>query len=86
MKGKTVLLMGDSVDRNALFQMADLMHAGVWPSNYLNSSETTVPEGWDARGVPHVLDQWQLGFRVYNNFFYGMVSSRLARKKKKLPI
>lgn len=79
LKGKTVLLMGDSVDRNALFHMADLAHAGVWPSNYLDASANTPPEGWDVRGVPHVLDQWQLGLRVYNNFFYGMVRVCLVR-------
>lgn len=74
LRNKTLLILGDSVDRNALFHLSNLMGAGLWPSDYHNASLVGIAEGWDVRGVPHVLDQWQLAFRGYNGFFYGMVS------------
>ena len=74
LRNQTLLLLGDSVDRNALFHLSDLMRAGVWPTGYHNASIVGVEDGWDVRGSPHVLDQWQLQFRAYNGFFYGMVS------------
>jgi hypothetical protein len=72
LRGKSILLLGDSVDRNALHQITDLMGAGVWPSSYANASFVGVPDGWDGQGVPHIGDHWQTEFRIYNGFFYGM--------------
>ena len=73
LRNKTLLILGDSVDRNGLFHLSNLMGAGLWPTDYKNASLVGIAEGWDVRGVPHVLDQWQLQFRAYNGFFYGMV-------------
>lgn len=55
LKGRLALLIGDSVDRNSLSHLADLVGARVRGFGYANVT-APMPEGWDGRNLPWLVN------------------------------
>ncbi|GAA97175.1 uncharacterized protein L969DRAFT_84401 [Mixia osmundae IAM 14324] len=72
MRGKSVLMIGDSVDRNALDDIATLMDREVQPTSYSDPEVRGAMEGWDPRNQPYTLQIPELDFQMFNSFHYGM--------------
>jgi len=70
---KTILILGDSVDRNGLHQMAEMLGLPRYPVPYRDWSERgNIPWGWDARGIPWVVEIPWFNTIFTNGFFYGL--------------
>lgn len=55
LRGKTILWLGDSVDRNGLQHLHELLDANVRGFSYTNI-HGPVPQGWDPRSTPWEVD------------------------------
>lgn len=74
---RTILVLGDSVDRNGLQHMAEMLGLPRYCVPYNDfSKKGVVPEGWDERGIPWVVEIPWLGTYFTNGFMYGLVSYR----------
>ena len=74
LRNKTVLLLGDSIDRNGLEQAGEILHVKTWSSDYRNASFVELPEGWHPNAIPYNMYLEELDYTLVNGFFYGMVS------------
>lgn len=75
---RTILVLGDSVDRNGLQHMAEMLGLPRYCVPYDDfDKKGVVPEGWDERGIPWVVEIPWLGTYFTNGFFYGLVSQDL---------
>jgi len=77
---RTILIMGDSVDRNGLEHFAVMLGLERYSVPYADASQKgKVPEGWDERGIPWVISVPWLDLTFTNGFLYGLVRpSRLS--------
>lgn len=66
LKGKTILLLGDSVDRNSLEHLHQLIHADVRSLHYDDISHPP-PSDWDPRSTPWEVNLGLLHPRNYSN-------------------
>ena len=73
LKDRTILILGDSVDRNGLHHLAEMLGLPRYPVPYDDfSAKGKVPEGWDERGIPWVVEVPWLGLTFTNGFMYGL--------------
>lgn len=73
----TVLLIGDSVDRNIVQFMGENLHLPVRIGAYKDIKDSR-PPGWDERSLAHVVEvPAPLHTTFANCFFYGLVSFEL---------
>ncbi|KDE04566.1 hypothetical protein MVLG_05034 [Microbotryum lychnidis-dioicae p1A1 Lamole] len=73
LKDRTILILGDSVDRNALHHFAEMLGLPRYCVPYDDFSQKgVVPTGWDDRGIPWVIEVPWLGLTLTNGFFYGV--------------
>jgi hypothetical protein len=72
LRDQTILLIGDSVDRNGLEQLAQILDLQEMPTSYFNADHRGETPGWDTRNVPHILEVPEIGLTVVNVFFYGL--------------
>lgn len=71
---RTILILGDSVDRNALQHLAVMLGLPREPVPYDDYTKIgTVPDGWDNRGIPWVVSVPWLDLTFTNGFLYGLV-------------
>lgn len=74
---RTVLVLGDSVDRNGLEHLAVMLGLPRYPVPYDDfSKKGQVPPGWDERGIPWVVEVPWLDLTFTNGFMYGLVRRR----------
>lgn len=74
LQNRTILVLGDSVDRNGLHHMAEMMGLPRYCVPYDDfSKKGVVPEGWDERGIPWVVEIPWLNTYFTNGFMYGLV-------------
>lgn len=79
---KTILILGDSVDRNGLHQMAEMLGLPRYPVPYRDWSERgNIPWGWDARGIPWVVEIPWFNTIFTNGFFYGLVRTLVISRR-----
>ncbi|GAA94399.1 uncharacterized protein L969DRAFT_53057 [Mixia osmundae IAM 14324] len=71
LRNKTVLILGDSIDRNALEHLATLTDQTIMRTSYENAHNQTIPTGWEERALPHIIHFKRLNLRIISNFFYG---------------
>ena len=76
-RNTTILVMGDSVDRNSVEQLAWRTGVKYHRAAYHNITQER-PEGWDERGVPWVVKVPTFNLTFANGFFYGLVSRRIV--------
>ena len=76
-RNTTILVMGDSVDRNSVEQLAWRTGVQYHRAAYHNITQER-PEGWDERGVPWVVKVPTYNLTFANGFFYGLVSRLLV--------
>ncbi|ORY41111.1 hypothetical protein BCR35DRAFT_311378 [Leucosporidium creatinivorum] len=70
---RTILVLGDSVDRNGLEHLAVMLGLPRYPVPYDDfSKKGFVPPGWDERGIPWVVEVPWLGTTFTNGFMYGL--------------
>ncbi|KAM0746927.1 hypothetical protein T439DRAFT_329199 [Meredithblackwellia eburnea MCA 4105] len=70
---RTILVLGDSVDRNGLEHLAVMCGLPRYPVPYDDfSAKGKVPEGWDERGIPWVIEIPWLNTTFTNGFMYGL--------------
>ncbi|GAA5912095.1 uncharacterized protein JCM6883_007109 [Sporobolomyces salmoneus] len=70
---RTILILGDSVDRNGLQHMAEMLGLPRYCVPYDDFSQKgIVPSGWDERGIPWVVEIPWLGTYFTNGFMYGL--------------
>ncbi|GAA5865796.1 hypothetical protein JCM1840_006249, partial [Sporobolomyces johnsonii] len=70
---RTILVLGDSVDRNGLQHMAEMLGLPRYCVPYDDfAKKGQVPEGWDERGIPWVVEIPWLGTTFTNGFMYGL--------------
>ncbi|GAA6063029.1 hypothetical protein JCM10212_001008 [Sporobolomyces blumeae] len=70
---RTVLVLGDSVDRNGLHHMAEMLGLPRYCVPYDDfANKGHVPPGWDERGIPWVIEVPFLNTYFTNGFFYGL--------------
>ncbi|SCZ97355.1 BZ3500_MvSof-1268-A1-R1_Chr4-2g07159 [Microbotryum saponariae] len=73
LKDRAILVLGDSVDRNALHHFAEMFGLPRYCVPYDDfSKKGVVPMGWDDRGIPWVIEVPWLGLTLTNGFFYGV--------------
>ncbi|KAI5475512.1 hypothetical protein MNV49_001326 [Pseudohyphozyma bogoriensis] len=73
LQNRTILVLGDSVDRNGLHQMAEMLGLPRYCVPYDDfSKKGVVPEGWDDRGIPWVVEVPWLRLTFTNGFMYGL--------------
>lgn len=73
LQNRTILVLGDSVDRNGLHHLAEMLGLPRYPVPYDDASaKGKVPEGWDERGIPWVVEVPWLGLTFTNGFMYGL--------------
>lgn len=73
---RTILILGDSVDRNGLEHLAVMLGLPRYCVPYDDfSKKGQVPPGWDERGIPWVVEVPWLGLTFTNGFMYGLVRS-----------
>ncbi|SCV69242.1 BQ2448_2262 [Microbotryum intermedium] len=73
LKNRTILILGDSVDRNALHHFAEMFGLPRYCVPFDDfSKKGVVPTGWDDRGIPWVVEVPWLGLTLTNGFFYGV--------------
>lgn len=77
-RNTTILVMGDSVDRNSVEQLAWRTGVQYHRAAYHDITQER-PEGWDERGVPFVVKVPSSNLTFANGFFYGLVSRSLYR-------
>lgn len=78
---RTILVLGDSVDRNGLEHLAVMLGLPRYPVPYDDfSKKGFVPPGWDERGIPWVVEVPWLGLTFTNGFMYGLVSTLVGRR------
>lgn len=71
---RTILILGDSVDRNGLEHLAVMLGLPRYSVPYDDySRKGEVPKGWDGRGVPWVIHAPWLDLTLTNGFLYGLV-------------
>lgn len=76
---KTILVLGDSVDRNGLEHLAVMLGLPRYCTPYDDfSAKGRVPEGWDDRGIPWTVEIPWLNTTFTNGFMYGLVSFGLV--------
>lgn len=76
---RTILVLGDSVDRNGLEHLAVMLGLPRYPVPYEDASRVgEVPNGWDPRGIPWIIDVPWLDLQFTNGFMYGLVSRARA--------
>lgn len=74
---RTILVLGDSVDRNGLHHLAEMLGLPRYCVPYDDySKKGVVPPGWDERGIPWVVEIPWLNTYFTNGFMYGLVSRR----------
>ncbi|WAQ90718.1 hypothetical protein PtA15_13A117 [Puccinia triticina] len=66
LRGKTILLLGDSVDRNSLEHLHQLLHADVRSLHYTDIHHPP-PADWDPRSTPWEVNLGILNPRPYSN-------------------
>lgn len=72
---KTILVLGDSVDRNGLQHLAEMLGLPRYVTPYDDATKKgSIPWGWDERGLPWVIEVPWLGLTLSNGFMYGLVS------------
>lgn len=72
---RTILVLGDSVDRNGLHHLAEMLGLPRYCVPYDDfDKKGIVPEGWDERGIPWVIEIPWLNTYFTNGFMYGLVS------------
>ncbi|GAA97905.1 uncharacterized protein L969DRAFT_105011 [Mixia osmundae IAM 14324] len=71
LQNKTILILGDSVDRNALEQLAIMTDHTFTRTSYQQWNNETNPDGWDERGLPHRIHYQRLNLWIISHFFYG---------------
>ncbi|BGP19478.1 hypothetical protein JCM10213v2_007573 [Rhodosporidiobolus nylandii] len=70
---RTILVLGDSVDRNGLHHMAEMLGLPRYCVPYDDfSKKGVVPQGWDERGIPWVVEIPWLNTFFTNGFMYGL--------------
>ncbi|KAM0786895.1 hypothetical protein ACM66B_002319 [Microbotryomycetes sp. NB124-2] len=70
---KTILVLGDSVDRNGLEHLAVMLGLPRYCTPYDDfNKKGFVPPGWDDRGIPWVIEIPWTGTIFTNGFFYGL--------------
>ncbi|GAA5932462.1 hypothetical protein JCM1841_000589 [Sporobolomyces salmonicolor] len=70
---RTILVLGDSVDRNGLQHMAEMLGLPRYCVPYDDfARKGQVPEGWDERGIPWVVEIPWLRTTFTNGFMYGL--------------
>ncbi|KAA1085463.1 hypothetical protein PGT21_007969 [Puccinia graminis f. sp. tritici] len=67
LRGKTILLLGDSVDRNSLEHLHQLVHADVRSLHYLDINNPPPSPDWDPRSTPWEVNLGILHPRNYSN-------------------
>lgn len=74
LRNRTILILGDSVDRNGIEHLAVMLGLPRYSVPYSDfSKKGTVPEGWDERGIPWVVEVPWLDLTFTNGFLYGLV-------------
>lgn len=77
---RTILVLGDSVDRNGLHHLAEMVGLPRYCVPYDDfEKKGVVPEGWDERGIPWVVEIPWLNTYFTNGFMYGLVSPTRIR-------
>ncbi|GAA5876797.1 hypothetical protein JCM3774_003476 [Rhodotorula dairenensis] len=70
---RTILVLGDSVDRNGLHHLAEMLGLPRYCVPYDDfDKKGVVPEGWDERGIPWVIEIPWLNTYFTNGFMYGL--------------
>jgi hypothetical protein len=68
------LILGDSVDRNGVEHLAKMLGLERYPVPYDDATKKGyVPEGWDFRGIPWIVEVPWLDLQFTNGFIYGLV-------------
>lgn len=71
---RTILILGDSVDRNGIHHMAEMLGLPRYVVPYDDySKKGVVPPGWDDRGLPWVVEIPWTNTYFTNGFMYGLV-------------
>lgn len=83
LRNTTLLLIGDSVDRNSLDHLASNLGALNRYRAVPHDDITSTDFGdWDERGLPHILDLGEpVGLTVANCFIYGLVCNFMSCKE-----
>ncbi|KAK4704104.1 hypothetical protein P7C70_g2107, partial [Phenoliferia sp. Uapishka_3] len=70
---RTILVLGDSVDRNGLEHLAVMLGLPRYSVPYDDfSKKGQVPAGWDERGIPWIVEVPWLDLTFTNGFMYGL--------------
>lgn len=73
LQNRTILVLGDSVDRNGLQHLAEILELERYVVPYEDvTRKGFVPEDWDERGLPWVVEVPWLDLTFTNGFFYGL--------------
>ncbi|GAA95838.1 uncharacterized protein L969DRAFT_88682 [Mixia osmundae IAM 14324] len=82
LRNKTVLILGDSVDRNSIEQLGEVTDQHVKITRYDSPLNTSLYAGFDPKGCPHSLHFERLNFKVVNGFHYGSDDSDTFAKSQ----
>lgn len=84
---RTILVLGDSVDRNGLHHFAEMLGLPRYCVPYDDfGKKGQVPAGWDERGIPWVIEIPWTNTYFTNGFMYGLVSQSCYHTSEAIPV
>lgn len=86
LRDSNILILGDSVDRNGIEHLATILklNSSQWHFSSYNredAGKNIMMEGWDPRNIPHMAELDWMGARIFNGFYYGLVSKSLSLRR-----